>query len=422
MVRDKLSTWEHCSLASLWFAYNVQWSALIPVVWPAQVAAIVGEAHKELVNGIVVAVAATMALVTTPIAGALSDRSTNPRGRRRGFLVNGIALNVVALCTLAAVGARGGVSRFLVALIALEFACNWWGGPYAGMVPDVVSASEQGRASGYMMLMTVAGAIVGTGIAGPLLSWGGYRTVYLFLILVLLFCGVITLAGTRQIQREPGNRPLDGKAWFQNFLPKPGLHPDFYIVFVTRAFVTMGAFSALPFFQYFFADVMHDDRAILHESALLGTTALLTLPIALLVGKRADRQGPVTIVWISGWVMAGAATLYIIDCFVPSWTFTIVMCLIFASGSIAYQTVDWALVLRVLPDARHAAKDMGIWHVAFVLPQAIAPLISGTLLNSIKKFSKPAAYAAVLAMTGIWYALGTVPIRKLRLGNSSFAR
>lgn len=125
MVRDKLTTWQHCSIAALWFAYNVQWSALIPLVWPAQIAAMAGKAHKELVNGIALGVAATVALVTTPIAGALSDRSTNPRGRRRGFLVYGIALNIAALCALAAVGARGGVPSFFVALLALELA--GWG-------------------------------------------------------------------------------------------------------------------------------------------------------------------------------------------------------------------------------------------------------------------------------------------------------
>ena len=236
MVRDKLTTSQHCSIASLWFAYNVQWSALIPVVWPAQVAAIAGETHKELVNGIALGVAAAVALATAPIAGALSDRSTNPRGRRRGFLVFGIALNIVTLGALAVVGTRAGVARFLVALVALELTCNWWGGPYAGLIPDVVSARDQGRASGYMMLMTVAGAVVGTGAAGPLLSWGGYWTVYLFLIFILLLCGVITLAGTPRVQRELGNPTLDRKALFRNFLPKPGVHQDFYIVFVTRAF------------------------------------------------------------------------------------------------------------------------------------------------------------------------------------------
>jgi hypothetical protein len=38
---------QHCSLSSLWFAYNVQWNALIPIILPAQASAIAGQAHKE---------------------------------------------------------------------------------------------------------------------------------------------------------------------------------------------------------------------------------------------------------------------------------------------------------------------------------------------------------------------------------------
>jgi hypothetical protein len=80
----------------------------------------------------------------------------------------------------------------------------------------------------------------------------------------------------------------------------------------------------------------------------------------------------------------------------------------------AYQAVDWALALSVLPAPSEPGKDMGIWHLALVLPQAIAPVISGTLLEVVKRSSQIAAYAIVFALTGFWYALGTAPIGKLR--------
>jgi MFS family permease len=416
LVRERFTTWQHCALASLWFAYNVQWSALIPVVLPAQIAAIGGQAHKELLNGIALSAGALIALISAPVAGALSDRSKNSRGRRRGFLLSGIVLNIAALLALAAIGSRGTIRGFLIALFVAQFACNWWGGPYAGLIPDVAPASEQGRASGYMMVMTGAGAIVGTGAAGPILNWAGYWGVYGFAIFILIVCGLVTLAGVSEPRPALVNPALDRKPLFRNFFPNPAIYKDFYVVVMTRAFVTMGAFSITPFFQYFFADLMRDNKAILHGSLLMGGVAIVTLPIALLAGKQADRKGPIPIVWLSGWIMAGTTMVYIIDCFLPSWTFTVVMALIFSSASMAYQAVDWALALSVLPNASQPGKDMGIWHVALVLPQAIAPVISGTLLDLVKRSSQTAAYALVFALTGFWYALGTAPIGKLKAG------
>jgi hypothetical protein len=47
--------------------------------------------------------------------------------------------------------------------------------------------------------------------------------------------------------------------------------------------------------------------------------------------------------------------------------------IVYGAANCAYQAVDWALAIHVLPDAQQAGKDMGIWHASFVLPQAVAP-------------------------------------------------
>src|SRR5438067_11810660 len=77
-------------VSCLWLAYNVQWGALLAIVLPAQIEAIVGPARKELFNGLVGPMGAAVALVITPIAGALSDRSRSRLGRRRPFLLAGV--------------------------------------------------------------------------------------------------------------------------------------------------------------------------------------------------------------------------------------------------------------------------------------------------------------------------------------------
>jgi MFS family permease len=62
----------HFFLSCLWCGFNVQWGALLPIVLPAQIADMAGP-RKELYNGLVLAVGALVAMVVSPLAGALSD-------------------------------------------------------------------------------------------------------------------------------------------------------------------------------------------------------------------------------------------------------------------------------------------------------------------------------------------------------------
>src|SRR5437870_11099805 len=88
-------------VSCLWLAYNVQWGALLGIVIPDQIVAIVGPADKEKYNGLVGPMGATVALFITPIAGALSDRCRHPLGRRRPFLLMGALIDIAFLLLLA---------------------------------------------------------------------------------------------------------------------------------------------------------------------------------------------------------------------------------------------------------------------------------------------------------------------------------
>jgi len=150
----KIRIRDHLLLSCFWLAYNFEWGALLPVVLPHQIAALVGESRKELASGLVIGLGAALSLVATPIAGALSDRSTSRRGRRGPFLLVGTAINVLFLVILGRIGGTGGILFFALAYLALQIGANAAGGPYAGLIPDVVPEAERGTASGWLALMT----------------------------------------------------------------------------------------------------------------------------------------------------------------------------------------------------------------------------------------------------------------------------
>ena len=57
---------------------------------------------------------------------------------------------------------------------------------------------------------------------------------------------------------------------------------------------------------------------------------------------------------------------------------------------------------------------MGIWHVAIVLPQILAPAITGLTLNALKSRSLLLGYTVVFILTAIWFVLGTVFVRQIK--------
>ena len=79
------------------------WMSVLPVgliLLPTQVAAL-DPLHKFSNLAIISAVGALAALITNPIAGALSDRTTLPWGRRRPWLVAGVVCSALSLMMMA---------------------------------------------------------------------------------------------------------------------------------------------------------------------------------------------------------------------------------------------------------------------------------------------------------------------------------
>src|ERR1700746_1822371 len=87
-------------LGLFWFAMSFHWGALLTVVIPAEVLRFVPEAQKGAYLGLLFAAGGVMAMVVSPISGALSDRSPLRTGRRRPFVIAGVLVNVLGLMVM----------------------------------------------------------------------------------------------------------------------------------------------------------------------------------------------------------------------------------------------------------------------------------------------------------------------------------
>jgi Na+/melibiose symporter-like transporter len=145
-LRQRRSAGEQLRLSCYWFAYNLQWVALLAIVLPSQVAQVVGAEHKEFAVGAIVGIGALFSLVLTPLAGALSDRSRSRLGRRRPFVLAGTLVTCVFLALMGGTGAGTALVLFVVLYLGVQLGSNWAAGPYAALIPDLVPpASASGR-------------------------------------------------------------------------------------------------------------------------------------------------------------------------------------------------------------------------------------------------------------------------------------
>src|SRR5689334_4694310 len=81
----------------------------IALLLPNQVQAIAGSAHKVAVLGWVTGIGAAVAMISNPVSGALSDRTTSRFGRRHPWTVCGALAGAAALALLAGQSTIAGV-------------------------------------------------------------------------------------------------------------------------------------------------------------------------------------------------------------------------------------------------------------------------------------------------------------------------
>ena len=407
-VRDQIA------LSCFWLAYNFEWAALLPIVLPSQVTALAGDERKELYTGLILSIGALLSLVATPVAGAISDRSSNRFGRRRPFLAMGTAINVLFLILLAGFGSGGSIPLFLLCYLGVQLGANWAGGPYAGLIPDRVPHEQLGSASGWLALMTALGMLLGVMAAGALLHGEHYRPIYLTVAAMLAAMLALTLVGVKERPREASPERFDARAFAASFILRGPQYRDFFLVLFTRALVTMGIYFVFTFFQFFLKDIVKVDNPPAKAAHLIGIIIAAGIPTSLVAGALSDRLGRKPLVYASGGIMAVASLLFIGIGRFPSLSGMYWIGAIFGIGYGAYQAVDWALAIDVLPSGGSAAKDMGIWHVSLVLPQVLAPALTGIVLAALKQSSLLLGYTVVFILTALWFILGTVFVRQIR--------
>lgn len=449
-----LSFSQQLKISAYWFATNFLWGALLLSMLPSQLR-IMAPYYRVQAVSTLTALAAIVALVTPLVVGALSDRSAHRMGRRRPYMICGVAINVVGLFIMFGAfyfgnpleqefgndAGFGQVLRLLaesptfllyfLGYVIVQVGNNIASASYSGIIPDVVPEDQRGAASGYMALMTQLGTLLGVAgcFALTKLVHTDVKTMeglkYILVAVVLVGVAAVTILGTKENPLPTKPPKIHWPTYIKSLWIDPRQYPDFAWVWITRALVMLGFYSIVPFINYYLVDVIgieHPDMAVVEIMAIILFTSSFS---GIFGGSLSDKIGRKRVVYVANVSMALMAVIFV---FCRHFTEVIVAGVFFGLGFGAYTSVDWALGTDVLPSKKDAAKEMAVWHIAMTLPQSIAAPLAGYMISMYGKTVIPPkvigddpiihynipGYTAVFVFCAVTFGLGAILLRNVR--------
>ncbi|HJP82061.1 MAG TPA: MFS transporter [Fimbriimonadaceae bacterium] len=417
----RIRFWEHIKLSSYWFGSNFVWGCFLGPVLSSEMAKIAPEtAAGDL--GLLYFFGAIPALLVPLIFGPLSDRCQHPKGRRKPYVAGGAVIALIGLVLMALGFQALNLFAYIGGYLVLQVGSNIALAAYSGVIPDLIPPEQRGVASGYMAVMSQLATLIGALASGILLGKDQHLLVYLLIGVVFAIFVLITVFGIRENPLIGDLPKFNFKAYLKSLWIDPKKYSDFAWVWITRALMMFGFYAIQPFILYYLRDVIHVKNPAQSSGIVLGLILLGAAVSGYLGGHISDKRGRKPVVVISSYIISVAAILLI---FATNLEIALVIGVIFGLGYGAYISVDWALGADVLPSKADAGKDMAVWHVAMTLPQQIAPLVAGSVLQAFvsgyvldddKKVSTYAlnGYATIFILASFCFLLGGILLKNVR--------
>ena len=397
------------SLASLgmWMASLTPVQILLPLQLQAA-----DPRHKIAALGIVTGVGAVAACIATPLAGALSDRTTNAfgigrmRGRRHRWTLGMAVLGAISLVILGGLKTVAGIAVLWVLFSAFQNA------EYASLsaaVPDHVPVRQRATVAGWVGMPQALGLVLGTVLVVDIFTKISSGYTVLAILLVLFAIPFVFMTPDHPL--EPEHRdPFSWRKLARAYWISPRQYPDFAWAWITRFLASLAIAMGTLYLLYFLEGPVHY-RQQFHQPATNGLQTLIIIytvcvvVTAIVGGIISDRIGKrKMIVTLSGILMGLAALLLT---FVETWNASLIAAVLFGRGFGAYLAVDQALITQVLPAARDRAKDLGIINIAIVGPSTIGPAIAAPITAEI-------GYPALFGATAIVAVLASVLVWRIK--------
>jgi len=461
----RLRWYDYITINIYWLGLNIATGAITPIILPYLVALFVPNEVKNTYLSIVRVAGLAVAMLTQPLAGMLSDRSTLRWGRRRPYILVGTVLDVVFL---AIIGWATNYWMVLVGIVLLQLSSNVAHGALQGLIPDLVPEDQRGRVSGVKAIMELLPSILMAFTIGPLIGRGLVELSVALVMASLLLAMLITVLAVHEepLREKPATpiRPLAVRlllltvifltvtygferlvrlvGWLLEaqgtvqviavaltglaamagsiFLgvyygARVGIgrdaqkYPAFTWWVVNRLLFLAAAGSIQGFAQYFLADVLHIPNAAGVTATLMAVVGMFLLFSALPSGYLADRIGRKRLVGWAGIVAAAGTFLLLFSFNVPM--ILISGCIIGVATGV-FMTTNWALGTDLVPP-EEAGRYLGISNLAGAGAGIVGAGIGGPMADFFNAYRPGLGYLVIFAIYGALFLLSTLTLTKV---------
>lgn len=351
-------------LALFWLGVQAVWGALLGISLQARTIEL-APGNALVAYGRLATAGALVAAVVQVIVGLRSDARRRAGSRRVEFYAFGALAGAAALLLFYD---AGNLLVLTLAYLAIQASLNVAIGPYQAIIPDFVERARVGAASSWMAALQGAGNAIGA-LAASFITHGKMLAATLGALL-LTTCAVTTSHANSLPLIDPEEEAAS----------KLRVTRPFADLFISRALVYVGFYTLLGYLLFYVQRVLHAASLDVarRETGILIVTFTLVGAIGAALAARPSDRGDKRVVATAG----AAAFVVALAVFIQSHTLAWAAVATFVAGLGwgAFLVADWAIACRVLPTGAMAAA-MGVWNLAIVVPQIVAPALTTAVLQ-----------------------------------------
>jgi MFS family permease len=389
-ARRNFTVFELLGLFAVSFSYAFVFNTINSIVIPKEIERLSSSRQSMWVGTIMAAGAISQ--LSTPIVGALSDRT----GHRVPYMIYGTFVTILGIVLFLVVGTMNEIYLLFLAHVVTTVGLSVQYSMMTAMLHDHVGDEQVGRGSGAMAILAILGS--GSGYAMFAMNVPLHYSYCCYILSTVICLGLTVMhTPTADIGREHTyvNAHLLSKPRKYNkcvdiamhalSVPSPTRFPDFVFACGGRALFNTGL-AGQVYLVYYLRDVVRVANAVQITSTIAVMALVGGVVGALPAGIISDRVGKKPVIYISIAACVASLALFMSTMDVVGLQF---VGFVYGIGNVAYLSVDYALGVQALPK-RHdgkrfvpidAAKDLGVFAMSSTVGQLFGQVVYGFLLE-----------------------------------------